>query len=75
MPEETARVGDGSEAPVDRLMTAQEVARLLGVTPGWVYEQSRRGRLPTVVLGRYRRFRRRTVEEWIRSLEDLSVRG
>ena len=40
-----------------RLLTAAEVASLLGVPRTWVYEQSRAGRIPTVPLGRYRRFR------------------
>jgi excisionase family DNA binding protein len=30
------------------LLTAAEVADLLGVPTSWVYEQSRRGRIPTV---------------------------
>jgi excisionase family DNA binding protein len=34
------------------LLTAPEVADLLGVPTSWVYEQSRRGRIPTVKGGR-----------------------
>jgi excisionase family DNA binding protein len=52
------------------LLTASDVARLLGVPTSWVYEQSRRGRIPTVTLGRYRRYRREAIEEWVRELED-----
>ena len=37
-----------------KLLIAAEVARLLGVPPSWVYEQSRLGRIPPVTLGRYR---------------------
>jgi predicted site-specific integrase-resolvase len=33
-----------------RLLTADDVAQMLGVTAAWVYEQSRRGRIPTVQL-------------------------
>lgn len=51
------------------LMTAAEVAELLGVPISWVYEQSRRGRIPTVTLGRYRRYRRDAIETWIAGLE------
>ncbi len=50
-------------------MTAEDVARLLGVTPAWVYSQSRQGRIPTVTLGRYRRYRREAIEAWVRQLE------
>lgn len=42
---------------------------MLGVTPAWVYAQSRRGAIPTVTLGRYRRYRREAIERWIEQLE------
>jgi excisionase family DNA binding protein len=57
-----------------RLMTAAEVAERLGVPKSWVYEQSRAGRIPTVALGRYRRFREEAVAEWIEQLESSSRR-
>lgn len=58
------------------LMSASEVAALLGVPISWVYEQSRRGAIPTVTLGRYRRYRREAIEAWVERLEldaDLSA--
>jgi excisionase family DNA binding protein len=51
------------------LLTAAQVADLLGVPTSWVYEQSRRGRIPTVVLGHYRRYRREAIEVWIEEVE------
>jgi excisionase family DNA binding protein len=54
-------------------MTADEVAQLLGVRAEWVREQSRQGRIPTVALGRYRRYRRRSIEDWIDALERANV--
>ena len=51
------------------LLTAGQVAKLLGVPTSWVYEQSRRGRIPTVTLGRYRRYRAQAIDEWIDRLE------
>jgi excisionase family DNA binding protein len=51
------------------LLTASDVANMLGVPTSWVYEQSRRGRIPTVTLGRYRRYRQEAIEEWIQRLE------
>jgi len=51
------------------LLTAAEVAELLGVPKSWVYEQSRRGRIPTVTLGRYRRYRREAIDAWVREIE------
>ncbi len=56
------------------LLTASEVADLLGVPTSWVYEQSRTGRIPTVTLGRYRRYRREAIETWVDQLE-APVRG
>jgi excisionase family DNA binding protein len=52
-----------------RLLTASEVAALLGVPKSWVYEQSRRGLIPTVELGRYRRFREGAIERMVEHLE------
>jgi len=34
-----------------------------------VYDQSRRGRIPTVTLGRYRRYRREAIDAWLRQIE------
>jgi excisionase family DNA binding protein len=58
-----------TSAGEDRLLTAEEVAGLLQVTKGWVYEQTRRDSMPHIRLGRYVRFRRSAVERWISSLE------
>jgi excisionase family DNA binding protein len=59
----------------DSLLTADQVADLLGVPRSWVYEQSRRGTIPTVTLGRYRRYRSEAIEEWLRELEAESMSG
>jgi excisionase family DNA binding protein len=53
----------------ERLLTADQVAALLGVPTSWVYEQSRKGRIPTVTLGRYRRYRAQAIEAWVEELE------
>lgn len=55
---------------MSELLTAEEVARMLGVTTAWVYDQSRRGTIPTVTLGRYRRYRRESIERWVVELEE-----
>jgi excisionase family DNA binding protein len=54
---------------VDVLLTAEDVARLLSVKVSWVYQEARRGRLPFVQIGRYRRFRRESIDEWAAGLE------
>lgn len=56
------------------LLKASEVAEMLGVPVSWVYEQSRRGRIPTVTLGRYRRYRPEAIEEWVVQTERRGAR-
>lgn len=55
--------------PGRSLLTAEQVGELLGVPKSWVYEQSRKGRIPTVTLGRYRRYRAEAIERWVEQLE------
>jgi len=57
------------------LLTAAEVAELLGVPTSWVYQQSRAGHIPTVTLGRYRRYRREAIEQWLEQLEAEGING
>lgn len=57
------------------LLTAGQVAKLLGVPTTWVYEQSRRGRIPTVTLGRYRRYRAEAIAEWVERQEADAAKG
>jgi excisionase family DNA binding protein len=52
------------------LLTADQVARMLGNPKTWVYEQSRKGRIPTVTLGRYRRYRAEAIVSWLERLEE-----
>lgn len=47
------------------LLTAQEVAAWLRVTPGWVKEMARDGEMPAMKLGRYWRFDRDAVNAWL----------
>lgn len=49
---------NGSESP---LWTAHEVADLLGVSQEYVWQLSRERRIPTVSLGRARRYRPESV--------------
>ena len=57
----------------DALLTADEVAELLRVTRGWIYAETRAGRIPHVRLGRYVRYRRAAVEAWVDELEAAST--
>lgn len=51
------------------LLTAEEVADLLRVTPAWVYAATRRHRIPHIRLGRYVRYRRDALVAWMDQLE------
>jgi excisionase family DNA binding protein len=65
----------GGRPGIDPLLTADEVAVLLQVTKAWVYAQTRAKRIPHVPLGRYVRYRRSAVVQWIAALERQSYRG
>ena len=59
-----------------RLLVAEDVAALLGVSPAFVYALVRRGELPAVRVGdRYVRFRAEAVQEWIAERETSQRRG
>jgi excisionase family DNA binding protein len=59
----------GKETIMDKLLTADQVAELLGMKTDWVWAQARAGRIPHVRLGRCRRFRESAVEAWLQDLE------
>jgi excisionase family DNA binding protein len=54
---------------VTSLLTADDVAGLLGVSKDWIYAEVRADRIPHVKLGRSVRFRPASIEEWIASME------
>ena len=55
--------------PEEELWTAHDVATYLGMNVEWVYAQSRAGEIPTVNLGRYKRYRRASIEQWVKDKE------
>ena len=57
------------------LLTAEEVAQLLGMGVDWVWAQTRAGHIPSISLGRYRRYRRQTIDQWLQELEAQSPRA
>jgi excisionase family DNA binding protein len=52
-----------------RLLTAEEVAELTGMTKEWVWAQARADRIPHVRLGRYCRFREEAIDAWLEAIE------
>jgi excisionase family DNA binding protein len=63
-PQEIPAVGVALDEP---LLTAEDVARLLAVPRSSVYEYARRQHspLPSITVGRHRRFYRSDVEVWL----------
>jgi len=49
-----------------RLLTAEEVAERMQVTVAWVHEMARREEMPSLKLGKFRRFSSEAIEEWLR---------
>lgn len=65
-------VDDSLGAPLaspDDVLTAEEVASLLRMTPAWVYSETRQDRIPHMRFGRRFRYRRSAIEAWMTSLE------
>ena len=55
------------------LLTAEEVAYLLGMGVDWVYAQTRKGRIPHIRLGRSVRYRRQAILDWLEKKEQHIV--
>lgn len=59
-----------AEAPCTvRLLHAEDVASQIGMTPQWVYRETRRGLIPHIKLGRYYRYRSTSIDEWLAASE------
>jgi hypothetical protein len=56
-------------ADPDALLDAQAVADLLAVDVSWVRSAAREGAIPSIPLGRWRRYRRASVLAWLDQLE------
>jgi excisionase family DNA binding protein len=64
---------DPTNAGVDRLLDVNGAARMLNVTRSWVYEHTRpdcQDRLPAIKLGKYVRFDRRDLDDYIEQKRD-----
>lgn len=57
------------DAPPRAVITAQEVADMIGVHVQWVYKETRRGRIPHIRLGRAIRYRPESIEQWLADSE------
>jgi len=63
---ENGSISSGDRRPDASLLTAEDLSLRWSVPKSHVYRLARSGRLPTVRLGRYMRWRLEVVEEWER---------
>ena len=52
-----------------QLLTAEEVAEILGMRVDYVYSLSRRGQIPHLRFGRTLRYRGEAIDAWLRAAE------
>ncbi len=50
---------------MDKLLTPQEMARVLGVQPSTIYQWTHQGFIPYVKIGKFVRFKEGEVLQWI----------
>lgn len=50
---------------LEPLLEAEEVAKLLGVDTGYVYSQARSKKIPSIKLGKYRKFSPTQLKKWL----------
>jgi len=50
---------------MEKLLTPQEIAEVLGVQPSTIYQWTHQGYIPHVKLGKFVRFRAKDVEKWV----------
>ncbi len=52
-------------ATLQPLLDAEEVAKLLGVDTAYVYSQARSKKIPSIKLGKYRKFCPAQLKKWL----------
>ncbi len=55
----------GKQVIREVLLTAHDVAEILRVEDSWVYRRAREGDLPCRRIGRYVRFTRGDIDQWL----------
>lgn len=61
---------DPARITLDQLLTSQQVADLLAMRRSTVEDYARRGLIPSIKLGRHRRYLRADIEHAINQLRD-----
>ena len=50
---------------IESLLEAEEVAKILGVDVGYIYSQARQRKIPSIKLGKYRKFSPSQIKKWL----------
>jgi len=50
---------------IESLLDAEKVAEILGVDKAYIYTQARSGKMPSIKLGKYRRFSPSKIKKWL----------
>ncbi len=58
-----------TNAQDDQVMTVQELAKYLRMKPVTIYKHASSGKLPGFKIGSHWRFKKNTINSWIRSQE------
>ena len=61
---EIQKKADGGP-PLDPLLGAEDVARILGVDVPYIYNQARAKKIPSIKLGKYRKFAPSQIKKWL----------
>jgi excisionase family DNA binding protein len=54
-----------NEETLEDLLEAEDVARILGVEIAYVYSQARAHKIPSVKIGKYRKFSPTALKKWL----------
>lgn len=61
---EIQKQGNGNPT-LEPLLEAEEVAKILGVDTGYVYSQARARKIPSIKMGKYRKFSPSQLKKWL----------
>jgi len=55
---------------MEKLLTPQEIAEVLGVQPSTIYQWTHQGYIPHVKIGKFVRFKEKDVEKWVEKISN-----
>ncbi len=61
---EIQKQANGNATP-ESLLDAEQLAKLLGVDTAYIYNQARTRKIPSIKLGKYRKFSPSQIKKWL----------